>query len=264
MKIASFFKHLFIPHTGNDFKPVFFREHIVLTILIGSILMLLLSATSYTILRTTQFGSSVASSVLIDLTNQTRKRYNLPLLASNPKLKKAAILKGEDMNNHKYFSHYSPSGIAPWHWFDEAGYMYSFAGENLAINFTNSEEVERAWLASKKHRDNILSPNYEDIGIATIRGESDGIPVLFVIQMFGKQISPENKIAYRARWYELLLFNGPSYVGTLYMILVILLLIALILMIVIEIKKQHVRHILYGVALILVVSVCLVINSYLV
>ena len=264
MRMNTFFKHLFIPHIGNDFKPIFFREHIVLTILIGSILMLLLSATSYTILRTTQFGSSVVSSVLVDLTNQTRERYNLPHLANNPLLKKAALLKGEDMNANKYFAHYSPSGIAPWHWLDKAGYKYSFAGENLAINFTNSEEVERAWLASKKHKDNILSPNYEDIGIATVRGIVNGTPVLFVIQMFGKQVSTETPLAYSARWYELLLFNGPSYVGTLYTILVTLLLIALITMIVIEIKKQHIRHIAYGVILIVVVSLCLLINSYLV
>lgn len=236
----------------------------VLTILILSIILLLLSLTSYTILRTTQFGSTVISSVLVDLTNKTRIKNNLPPLSSNVKLKKAAYLKGEDMRSHGYFAHYAPDGTAPWYWLEKVGYTYSFAGENLAINFTKSEDVERAWLGSKKHRENILNKNYEDIGIATIRDTSYGIPILFVVQMFGKSTSKEPLSTYTAKWYELLLFNGPIYIAKLYIFLVLVVTYALLAMILIEIRKQHILHIVYGVLLLCVVIICLLLNSLLV
>jgi uncharacterized protein YkwD len=264
MKIISLFRHLFIPHEGNDYKPHFFREHVVLTMLTLSIVLLLLSLTSYTTLRTTHFGSTVVSSVLVDLTNQTRIKNNLPPLSNNVKLKKAAYLKGEDMRTHGYFAHHAPDGTAPWHWLEKVGYTYSFAGENLAINFTNSEDVERAWLGSKKHRDNILNKNYEDIGIATIRATSYGIPIIFVVQMFGKSTSKEPLSTYTAKWYELLLFNGPTYVAKLYTFLVLIVMCALLAMIFIEIQRQHILHIVYGVLLLCVVIICLFLNSLLV
>ena len=110
MKLSRSLKHIFIPHAENNYKPHFFREHILLSFLIGSILLLLLSYTSYTILRTTAFGSSVVSSVLIDMTNHVRADDNLPPLLHNQQLEAAAKLKGIDMVQKQYFSHFAPDG----------------------------------------------------------------------------------------------------------------------------------------------------------
>lgn len=273
-KIASFLKHTFIPHEGNEYKPHFFREHVILSILIGSVLLLLVSFTSYVVIRSTTFGSSVVSSVLIDLTNQTRTQNGLSPLANNQQLHSAALLKGEDMSERNYFSHFAPDGTTPWHWFAKAGYTFLFAGENLAINFRSSDEVTRAWMASPKHRENILDPRYEDIGIATIPAVSNDKKVLFVVQLFGKpekhatsqppvttpdSLSPSSTFQ-PAAFYEKSIFNASYYIHKLYMLLAGILIVALLMMIFIEIRKQHFFHILYGVLLIIVVIICSAIN----
>jgi hypothetical protein len=269
--LLSFFKHTFIPHKGNDYKPHFFREHVILTFLIGSIFLLLLSFTSYIVIQTTAYGSSVVSSVLIDLTNQTREEHNLPPLLYNRQLKDAATMKGDDMVTKQYFAHFAPDGTTPWYWFEKAGYSFLYAGENLAINFRSSKEVERAWLASPKHRDNILGGQYEDIGIATVKGTENGKPVLFVVQEFGKS-NPSDRPNSLTRtyplgsphFYEKLLFNMSYYIDTIYTTLICILIVSLFMMILIEIKQQHYLHILYGVLIVIVIGICIGINSLLI
>ncbi len=276
-KLHRFLKHTFIPHHENDYKPHFFREHVILSFLIGSIFLLLLSFTSYIIIRTTTYGSSVVSSVLIDLTNQTRKEHGLLPLLYNKELTTAATLKGNDMVTRQYFAHFAPDGTSPWHWFEQVGYNYNFAGENLAINFRSSREVEKAWLASPKHRDNILDKRYEDIGIATVPGVADNKLVLFVVQLFGKQKVGIGQLELKEtptsltagstsqaeRYYKRILFDASYYINNMYTTFIVILIIALFLMIFIEIRKQHVFHILYGILLFIVVIICIAINSLL-
>lgn len=269
-KFLSLLKHTFIPHSGNDYKPHFFREHMILSLLIGSTSLLLVSFTTYIVIRTTTYGSSVVSSVLIDLTNQTREEHNLPPLLYNQQLSNAATLKGNDMVTRQYFAHFAPDGISPWHWFNEAGYRFIFAGENLAIHFRSSKEVTRAWMASPKHKDNILDTRYEEIGIAAIHGNTNTTPAIFVVQMFGKpepqaipsSLQKENSLQ-SARVLEKIIFNASYYIKNVYTTLVIILIVALCMMILIEIRKQHYFHILYGVLLTIVVGICIAINSLL-
>jgi hypothetical protein len=269
-KFLTLLKHTFVPHSGNEYKPHFFREHVILSLLIGSIFLLLVSFTTYIVIRTTAYGSSVVSSVLIDLTNQTRTENNLSPLFYNQRLQDAATLKGDDMVSRQYFAHFAPDGTSPWHWYDKAGYRFRFAGENLAIHFRSSKEVQRAWMESPKHRANILDPRYEDIGIATIHGNTSTPPTIFVVQMFGKQepssetTSLQNQTpAQGAKIFEKIIFNASYYINNIYATLVIILIVALCMMIFIEIRKQHYFHILYGVLLTIVVGICIAINSQL-
>jgi hypothetical protein len=89
------------------------------------------------------------------------------------------------MAENGYFSHYSPDGVSPWHWFGEAGYVYTYAGENLAIHFNDSTEVVEAWMDSPTHRDNIINLLYKEIGVGTAKGKFDGYDTVFVVQLFG-------------------------------------------------------------------------------
>lgn len=269
-KILLLLKHTFIPHSGNDYRPHFFREHVILSLLIGSISLLLISFTTNIVIRTTTYGSSVVSSVLIDLTNQTRKENNLSPLLYNQRLEDAAILKGNDMVTRHYFAHFAPDGTSPWHWFDKAGYKFLFAGENLAIHFRSSKEVEKAWMDSPKHRANILDPRYEDIGIAAIHGNTNTSPAIFVVQMFGKQEPSTEPASLQkqtpiqgAKFVEKMIFNASYYINNIYTTLIIILIVALCMMIFIEIRKQHYFHILYGVLLTIVIGICIAINSQL-
>lgn len=149
-------------------------------------------------------SSNVSAAELIGLTNQERQKNSLPPLSENNKLNQTATAKAKNMFEENYWAHYSPSGRDPWGFFHKAGYRFSHAGENLARNFYNSNEVIRAWMASPTHRDNLLNSNYKEIGIAVLEGTLGGQPTILVVQEFGtpsegvvasvpEEISPEQK-----------------------------------------------------------------------
>ena len=123
--------------------------------------------------------------VIVDLTNENREESHVGLLERSTVLDEAARQKAEHMAEGSYFAHNSPDGVTPWYWFDKVGYQYAYAGENLAVHFTDSGEVVKAWMDSPGHRANILSEDYREIGIGTAKGEYQGFPTVFVVQMFG-------------------------------------------------------------------------------
>jgi len=131
--------------------------------------------------------STVLPAVVVDLTNEEREDLSAPILQRNATLDRAAQLKAKHMAENEYFSHFSPDGVSPWYWFDQAGYSYAHAGENLAIHFTDSSEVVEAWMKSPTHRANIVNSNYLEIGVGTAKGTYDGFETVYVVQLFGTQ-----------------------------------------------------------------------------
>lgn len=129
--------------------------------------------------------STVLPAVVIDLTNEERSDNAALPLQRNTILDEAARLKAEHMAKEQYFAHYSPAGVSPWHWFDQAGYVYAHAGENLAIHFTDSSQVVEAWMKSPTHRQNIVNNLYTEIGVGTAKGTYDGYDTVYVVQLFG-------------------------------------------------------------------------------
>ena len=132
--------------------------------------------------------AAVISGVLTTLTNEQRIANNLPTLSPNELLEKAAQMQADDMATKGYFAHTSPDGKSPWYWLELAGYEYSYAGENLAVNFFESEDVAKAWMNSPKHKSNIIKKNFTEIGIATSTGMYKGKNAVFVVQFFGTPI----------------------------------------------------------------------------
>lgn len=129
--------------------------------------------------------AAVITAILVDLANGDRAANSLGRLAVNPKLVAAAQAKANDMARGGYFAHVSPEGKDPWYWFKEAGYSFTHAGENLAVDFSDSVDVEKAWMNSPAHRENILDARYTQIGIATAVGTYQGHETIFVVQEFG-------------------------------------------------------------------------------
>jgi uncharacterized protein YkwD len=136
--------------------------------------------------------STVTSNRIIELTNKARVEEGLPVLMRSNVLDESAMMKAKDMVARDYFAHNCPAdGTTPWEWFKKAGYNYTFAGENLAMNFSEAEEAVTAWLASPSHRANIMNANYEEIGVAVIVGKIDGRETTIVVQHFGKTYAKE-------------------------------------------------------------------------
>lgn len=183
--LGRFFRHLFIPHRGNAHRPHILRGGVV-TAILAVVMVIQLAAYAEVFLLREGSGSlaGVISSVLVDMTNQARAADNVGSLSINPLLAKAAQAKADDMAAKGYFSHVSPDGRNPWDWIKASGYSYEYAGENLAVNFTDSSDVMSAWMASPEHRANIEKGNYTEIGIATAAGTYEGKSAVFVVQMF--------------------------------------------------------------------------------
>jgi uncharacterized protein YkwD len=181
-------KKYFIPHRGNDFRPHFFRTKAVLLTasLIGVLFLFATALGTIVVKNSSQMFGAVISSVLVDLANTDRSASKLQGLTVNPVLVAAAQLKADDMAAKGYFAHTSPEGKTPWYWFKQAGYSYSFAGENLAVYFSDSAELEKAWMDSPTHRANILNSSYTEIGIAMAHGKYQGVDTVYVVQEFGR------------------------------------------------------------------------------
>jgi hypothetical protein len=133
--------------------------------------------------------ATILPAVVISETNDARSAAALPPLTRSPLLDEAAQLKAEDMAARSYFSHNSPDGRTPWYWYREVGYQYQYAGENLAVHFTDSEAVVDAWLKSPSHRANVMNGDYTEIGIGTAKGTFEGFDTVFVVQLFGTPVS---------------------------------------------------------------------------
>lgn len=134
--------------------------------------------------------STVLPAVVIDLTNGEREDNNRVQLVHNTALDQAAQAKAQHMADNEYFAHYAPDGTTPWKFFNDEGYVYAHAGENLAIHFTDSSEVVDAWMKSPAHRKNIVDKKFSEIGVGTARGEFDGYDTVYVVQLFGTPAVP--------------------------------------------------------------------------
>jgi hypothetical protein len=135
------------------------------------------------------YAKAYSAGDLVSLTNSARARNGLGALSTNSALTSAAYAKAEDMLNDDYFAHTSPDGTTPWDFIHNSGYSYAYAGENLAIGYSDASELFSAWMASATHRENILNPNYREVGIAVVSGTYEGAETVVVAQEFGAQES---------------------------------------------------------------------------
>lgn len=189
-------KNYFIPNVENDFKPHSLQKTAV--ILMSMLVLLTFAFANLQALlwiNSSWLVSTVLPAVVVELTNETRQNQSLGGLTRSSTLDAAAQLKADHMAKNSYFAHYAPDGTSPWHWFDEVSYTYVHAGENLAVHFTDSDEVVDAWMNSPSHRDNILNGDYTEIGVGTAKGEFQGYPTVFVVQLFGTPASRAGNLA---------------------------------------------------------------------
>ena len=128
--------------------------------------------------------SDITSQQIIDLTNQERQTKSLGALTENEQLSAAARAKALDMYKNQYWSHISPAGRQPWDFITDQGYVYTLAGENLARDFEHADQVLTAWMNSPTHKENILHDKYQQIGVAVVEGNLEGIETTLVVQMF--------------------------------------------------------------------------------
>lgn len=110
------------------------------------------------------YATEMSSSSLLSHTNKQRVANGKTSLTLNSKLNNAAQAKANDMVARNYWSHNTPDGKEPWVFFQQAGYAYSKAGENLAYGFTTSADTISGWMNSATHKANMLDSGFTEVG----------------------------------------------------------------------------------------------------
>ncbi|NUM25287.1 MAG: CAP domain-containing protein [Candidatus Buchananbacteria bacterium] len=183
-------KDLFIPDVSNDHRPIVLRPKNLLSLAVTAVaIKLIVTGFLFLTYPSPAQLSAIISSNIISLINQSRTDAGVEALAENEYLTKYAYEKGQDMITNDYFAHDTPDGKRPWQWINRGDYDYVYAGENLAMDFTNAEVVHDAFMKSPSHRRNILNPKYKDVGIAVINGELNGHQTILLVQFFGTKRS---------------------------------------------------------------------------
>ncbi len=268
--MLKWLKRFFIPHVGNAYRPHFLLNQNIrqlLGIIFGFELILFILPTLFYSNVVSQFNlASVLPAVLSTLTNAERLSNNLPILAVSPKLTRAAQLKAEDMAAKSYFAHTSPEGKSPWHWFNLVGYRYYYAGENLAVNFTDSKEVAKAWMNSPTHRANIVGGHYTEIGTGIATGKYKGNDAVFVAQLYASPFPVSTLVGQASDSIgnlEFAIASPRDTANTMLIITLAVIFAALLLNIFIKFDRQHpdlIRNGLFAVVIILGIYLT---NSYL-
>jgi len=282
-------KHFFIPGPHNVYRPLFLRlEAAAVTAVIILLLFALALGVEKLVVKSPspQVGAVVAS-VLVDLANADRSAEGLGELIPNPTLQQAAQMKADDMASKGYFAHETPDGFTSWHWFGKAGYDFRYAGENLAVYFSDSAEVEKAWMNSPLHRANILSDKFTEIGIAIAHGRYQDRETTFVVQMFGDpsetsaasivessrpdggeaarvagvsaEAKPIGAITSRTPSNTLwrILTSPKTTLQYTYMVIAALVLLAISLLFLVELRRLHVPSFFRGVGLLALIGMLL-------
>ena len=141
------------------------------------------------------FMSTQLINQVIELTNAEREKAGLKPLTLNNELAQAAQGHSESMATDDFFSHTGADGSNVSDRVEDAGYEYSRAGENIAAGQQTAEEVVEGWMNSTGHRENILNPDFTEIGIGYELLENDTGSVNYNhywTQVFGTPLNSNN------------------------------------------------------------------------
>lgn len=184
--------HYFIPQSRNNHRALLLQPSF-LALFICVYLLNVSFIKSFTIARPGVLGysSEITVAKVLESTNSQRSKLGLTPLVYNTVLSDSATSKATDMFTYNYWAHTSPTGKTPWDFFTASGYEYSVAGENLAKDFYDTDGLIKAWMNSPTHRENIVNPKYQEIGIGVVNGVLGGIKTTLVVQHFA---TPRNGI----------------------------------------------------------------------
>jgi hypothetical protein len=177
--------NLFIPNKNNNYHPLLLRKWMLSVYLVFLILFNIIFGGINLVIS----NAALDFSTLYQLHNEERAKNNLPPLSINNLLINSATAKAKAMLASNCWAHYCPDGKSPWDFFDQAGYYYLYAGENLAEGFADNQAVMTAWMNSPTHRENILNKNFTEMGIGFATGDYQGIANnTIVVVHFGSRL----------------------------------------------------------------------------
>ena len=98
---------------------------------------------------------------ILDLINEERTKAGVHKLKMDKVVLNAAMLRAMELS--VFYGHTRPNGNSCFTAWNYNGY----AGENIAMGQASSQSVMEAWMNSSGHRANILSSNFQSVGIGS-------------------------------------------------------------------------------------------------
>lgn len=111
---------------------------------------------------------------MLDRINEYRTLNDLPPLALDPALMRAAMAHTHDMAENDMFNHTGSDGTDLGTRLDRVEYRFLQAAENLAGGTESPERTVDLWMVNSGHRHNLLNPRFRDIGIGYLDYPDDG------------------------------------------------------------------------------------------
>ncbi len=145
------------------------------------------------------------SEQIFALANQARAQAGVGRLEWDPALATAALehcrrMVQEGPIAHRYGGEADPGGRAA-----QAGAHFSVMEENVAIG-TSPEDVHREWMNSPAHRQNLLSPEVDHVGIAVVAARG----VLYAVADYSRAVQSLSPAQVEARVAELIRPSGVT------------------------------------------------------
>ena len=148
-------------------------------------------------------GQNQMESSITCLINEERTSRGLGAVQPNGDLRDAAISHSNEMVAQQYFEHTSPQGVTFIDRIEATGYMRGarswIVGENLVWGtgpLSTPQSLVTAWMNSPPHRENLLKPQFREIGVAAVDGTpegDDGDPGVTVSSEYGTRAGVAKK-----------------------------------------------------------------------
>jgi uncharacterized protein YkwD len=127
--------------------------------------------------------ATVAEQYLLAAANQARATRGLPLLHRDEHLVRAAAQHAHAMSAHETISHQFPDEPALARRAANAGLAFSLVSENVA-EAPSAVEIHEMWMHSEHHRENLLDPSVDAVGIRVIARNGE----LYAVEDFAKTL----------------------------------------------------------------------------
>jgi uncharacterized protein YkwD len=116
--------------------------------------------------------------VMVCMHRWARAQQGLSGLHVSKQLRSSSTRKARDIRRCQDFRH-DACGRDAFYWFKKVGFLRGSygAGENLELGNGQAATVRgamSAWLNSDDHRNVLLTPNYDDLGVSMVSGQFKG------------------------------------------------------------------------------------------
>lgn len=128
----------------------------------------------------------------LELLNKKRKEEKLKPLTYQPKLERSSLLRGEAILKYDDFSYDATrSGYTQARAMNDAGYSNIVWNEGIVQGNYDAEELIEYLFEFPDWKENLLQvKDYQEVGIAEVRGEVNGCPTEVIVQHLAGYVPP--------------------------------------------------------------------------